>query len=85
MNTARCVNPAKRPALTEFVSRYPRCRKSLRRLIELHEYVENVADAVDVQWPVVGDLVFGFEILAELGSGGMARVLLGAGAGARRS
>lgn len=62
--------------VTEFVERYPSYKKSLRNMIDLHESVESVVDWESFEWPKPGEQHFGFEIVDELGSGGMAYVYL---------
>jgi len=57
---------------------FPGYRKSLMRLLEVHEYAESnsgfpLGDK-PVQWPIAGDVFAGFELLEELGRGAFARV-----------
>jgi serine/threonine protein kinase len=61
-----------------FCSRFP-FAASLRRLVELHHFLEehpHVLDAVPSDWPVPGDVLGDFLLVRRLGRGGFARVYL---------
>jgi serine/threonine protein kinase len=62
-----------------YCRRFPTFERSLRRLLEVHEFLDENPDllpAVDVDWPEPGQSFQGFSILAELGRGAFARVFL---------
>lgn len=61
-----------------FCERYPTYRRSLRRLIDVHHNLEQIADLDKEPWPVPGQLFLGFDIIGELGMGAIARVYLAA-------
>lgn len=61
---------------SEFCGRYPTYRKSLRRLIDVHDNLEQHPALVHDLWPAVGDEFLGFRILQQLGAGAIARVYL---------
>jgi len=63
---------------TQFCERFPSYRKSLRRLIDVHEALEHCGELEDEQWPELCSDFIGYEILHELGVGAMARVYLAA-------
>lgn len=63
---------------TQFCERYPSYRHSLRRLIDVHEAMENYPVIETNQWPDLLTEFLGFEILHELGVGAIARVYLAA-------
>ena len=63
---------------TQFCERFPSYRHSLRRLIDVHEAMENYAVVETNQWPELLSEFLGFEILHELGVGAIARVYLAA-------
>ncbi len=65
-----------------FCERFPSCRRSLGRLLAIHECANEDAglqadlDADDVPWPAIDTELFGFQLLQELGRGAFARVYL---------
>jgi len=62
-----------------YCRRFPAFEKSIRRLLDVHAFLEEHGDflpVVDVTWPEPGRDFEGFEILAELGRGAFARVYL---------
>jgi len=62
-----------------FCKRFPAFEKSLRRLIEVHNFLDEnpqVVPKVDVDWPDAGQDFRGFSILAEIGRGTFGRVFL---------
>lgn len=67
-------------AIDEFLDRFSFLRHSLRRQIEVHQYLvdstEAIASGDDALWPVVGDRVLDFMLVEELGRGSFARVFL---------
>lgn len=67
-------------ALSSYCERFPTCRRSLRRLIAVHECFDEDADlartADDVEWPKVGTQFWGFQLVRELGRGAFAHVYL---------
>jgi serine/threonine protein kinase len=64
---------------THFCDQYPSYRKSLRRLIDVHEALAHCPDLEEEEhWPELFTEFLGFEILHELGVGAMARVYLAA-------
>ena len=63
---------------SEFCERFPTYRKSLRRLIDVHDNLEQVADLDSDEWPVCGEGFLGYDMLHELGIGAIARVYLAA-------
>lgn len=65
-------------APSEFCNRYPTYRKSLRKLIDVHDTLEAIPDLEQDTWPERGQAFLGFEILHELGVGAIARVYLAA-------
>ena len=66
----------------QFCQRFPNYRQSLRRLIDVHRYLEEnpqlLADESAVRWPEVGDTLLGFRLIEQLGRGAFARVFLAA-------
>ncbi|MCE9552294.1 MAG: protein kinase [Planctomycetes bacterium] len=64
----------------QFLTRYSVIRSSLRRQIEVHDFLADRSHLVDLcqdtQWPEVDDKVFDFSVLEELGRGAFARVYL---------
>jgi len=64
----------------QFLSRYSTIRSSLRRQIEVHDFLADRSQLVDLchdaPWPEIGSEVFDFTILEELGRGAFARVYL---------
>ena len=63
---------------SEFCERYPTYRRSLRRLIDVHDNLEQIPDLDKETWPAPGEEFLGFDILHELGVGAIARVFLAA-------
>lgn len=64
---------------TKFCERYPTYKKSLHKLIEVHNALEGVEASVEApHWPKPTTEFLGFQILGELGVGAFARVYLGA-------
>ena len=62
-----------------FCSRFPVFQRSLRRLLEVHDYLEenpHVVPPIQVDWPEAGQTFRGFSILTELGRGAFGRVYL---------
>ena len=62
-----------------YCRRFPTFEKSLRRLIAVHEFLEENSHWLPtskVDWPKPGNVFEGFSILAELGRGAFARVFL---------
>lgn len=62
-----------------FCRQFPACENSLRRLIEVHEFLDEnpqLVPAVEVDWPEPGQTFQGFSLLAELGRGTFGRVFL---------
>ena len=66
--------------LSTYCERFPTCRRSLRRLIAVHECFDEDADLAkatdDVDWPEVGTQFLGFQLVRELGRGAFAHVYL---------
>ena len=64
-----------------FCVRFPSISHSLRRQIEVHQYLESnpemLAAAAAMYWPEAGQMFGEFRILEQLGRGGLARVYLG--------
>jgi len=58
-----------------FCDRYPTYRKSLRRLLDVHETLDE-SDVEGDSWPQCDDLFLGFVVHRELGVGAIARVYL---------
>ncbi len=68
-------------AASTFCDRFPTFRRSLRRLIDVHEQFEQYPDEFglsldEIQWPVPGEKLLDFELLEEIGRGSLARVFL---------
>lgn len=64
---------------SKFCQRYPTYRRSLQKLIDVHNAMEGVEAPIEPpQWPEVASEFLGFQILGELGVGAFARVFLGA-------
>ncbi|MGB6042927.1 MAG: serine/threonine-protein kinase, partial [Pirellulales bacterium] len=67
-------------AVEAFLNRFPSFRNSLRKQIEVHQYLATHEDmlalAADADWPQPGDTIFDFKVLEELGRGTFARVYL---------
>ena len=62
-----------------YCRQFPTFAKSLRRLIDVHEFLEENSHwlpTARVDWPKPGSVFEGFSILAELGRGAFARVFL---------
>jgi eukaryotic-like serine/threonine-protein kinase len=65
-----------------FCDRFPSCRRSLGRLLAIHECANEDAslasdlDVDEAQWPAVGAEFLGFDLLQELGRGAFAHVYL---------
>lgn len=62
-----------------YCRRFPAHERSLRRLLEVHEFLDEnpgLLPPVDVDWPEPGKPFHGFSVLAELGRGAFARVYL---------
>jgi serine/threonine protein kinase/tetratricopeptide (TPR) repeat protein len=68
------------PELDRSCARYPAFKTSLRRLLEAHQFLEEAPELLaqygTVEWPEAGGQFLGFNLLAELGRGGLARVFL---------
>ena len=63
----------------DFCRRFSTCERSLRRLIAVHEFLDensHLLPTADIDWPEPGLAFEGFYILAELGRGAFARVFL---------
>jgi tetratricopeptide (TPR) repeat protein len=64
----------------EFCGRFPAYRSSLRRLLGVHQFLEQhpqfLADGRHAPWPQPGQTFLGFSLLRELGRGAFARVFL---------
>ncbi len=63
-----------------FCERFPSIRTSLCRRLEVHDLISSNAlllDHPEVDWPRLGDFLFGFRLVDELGRGGFSRVYLG--------
>src|SRR5262245_45851144 len=69
-----CVDPS------GFVSRYPECKTTLRRILSLGENLQGYPHLADLDdaapWPNVGDSFMGFTVVRELGRGAFAHVYL---------
>jgi serine/threonine protein kinase len=63
-----------------FCERYPNFKTSLRRLIEVHRFLDGRSfpdtGSVPIRWPEPGDSFLGFTFQRELGRGAFARVFL---------
>jgi len=65
-----------------FCDRFPSCRRSLGRLLAIHECASEDASLAqdlegdDAAWPAVGSTFLGFQLLQELGRGAFAHVYL---------
>lgn len=62
-----------------FARRFPTFQRSVRRLIAVHDFLEQNVGLVPTkptEWPEPGQLFQGFSILAELGRGSFAKVFL---------
>src|SRR5215471_4631174 len=70
------------PDLDEFCERFPTYGSSLRRALQLHDYLEANPRLVEaeapVPWPAEGETFLGYRLLCELGRGSFARVYLAA-------
>ncbi len=68
--------------LESFCDRFPTCRRSLGRLLAVHECGDEDAnlgatlDLEEVEWPTIGTEFLGFHLLQELGRGAFAHVYL---------
>ena len=68
--------------LESFCDRFPTCRRSLGRLLAVHECGDEDAnlgatlDLEEVEWPTIGTDFLGFHLLQELGRGAFAHVYL---------
>lgn len=65
--------------VNEFCQRFSRWSRSLRRVLEVHEFLEINPDLfteAEVEWPESGDEFHGFSIELELGRGAFGRVYL---------
>jgi serine/threonine protein kinase/Tfp pilus assembly protein PilF len=63
----------------EFCRRFPPCRDSLQRLIDVHRYLEQNPQLLtdrSPRWPQPGDTFLGYRLIEELGRGAFARVFL---------
>ncbi|MBI1903683.1 MAG: protein kinase [Planctomycetia bacterium] len=62
----------------EFAGRFPECRTSLLRLLDLHEFLGQNPEMLHgpAGWPAVGQVFLGYELLEELGQGAFSRVFL---------
>jgi serine/threonine protein kinase/Tfp pilus assembly protein PilF len=62
----------------EFAARFPECRTSLLRLLDLHKLLEHNPDLLQgpAGWPAEGEVFLGYELLEELGQGAFSRVFL---------
>ena len=76
----RNQDSSQRVDVEQFLTRYSTIRSSLRRQIEVHDFLADRTHLVDLclesQWPEIGTKVFDFTILEELGRGAFARVYL---------
>ena len=76
----RCQESSSRVDVEQFLRRYSTIRSSLRRQIYVHDFLAEHSNLValcqDVEWPKIGDTVFNFTVLEELGRGAFARVYL---------
>ena len=68
-------------APSTFCDRFPTFRISLRRRLDVHDFLESNPGCAgtwfdDANWPEVGEEFIGFKILRELGRGAIARVYL---------
>ena len=68
-------------AASTFCDRFPTFRRSLRRLIDVHEQFEQYPDEFglsldEIDWPEAGEKLLDFELLEEIGRGSLARVYL---------
>jgi serine/threonine protein kinase len=63
---------------SKFCDKFPDLRRSLARLLDVHEYLDHHPEFVPVEeqikWPQRGDVLLGFEIERKIGSGAFARV-----------
>ena len=68
--------------LESFCDRFPSCRRSLGRLLAVHDCGDEDSilaasmDLDDVEWPAIGTDFLGFLLLRELGRGAFAHVYL---------
>ncbi|MHC4399123.1 MAG: protein kinase domain-containing protein [Planctomycetota bacterium] len=63
----------------DFCDRFQPFERSLRRLIEIHDFLEEHSfglPGLSVEWPEPGQTFHGFSVLAEIGRGAFARVFL---------
>ncbi|MBI2481237.1 MAG: serine/threonine protein kinase, partial [Planctomycetia bacterium] len=63
---------------SQFCERYPSYRHSLRRLIDVHDAMEQQPALEEENWPELFSEFLGYEIMHELGVGAIARVYLAA-------
>ena len=67
-------------AASTFCDKFPTCRHSLQRLLEVHQYLHVNSGAAallgEPKWPALGERLLGFEIREELGRGAIGRVFL---------
>ena len=63
---------------SQFCNRYPSYRHSLRRLIDVHDAMEQQPALEEENWPKLFSEFLGYEIIHELGVGAIARVYLAA-------
>ncbi len=61
---------------SDFCERYPSYRHSLRRLIDVHETLDQFDETDQDVWPLVGTRFLGFDLRHELGVGAFSRVYL---------
>jgi eukaryotic-like serine/threonine-protein kinase len=59
---------------TDFLRRFPQWREQLRVMVECHQFLEASSDSP--RFPLPGDSLGDFRLLAELGRGGQGRVFL---------
>lgn len=63
---------------SQFCNRYPSYRQSLRRLIDVHDAMDQQPALEEANWPEIFSEFLGYEIIHELGVGAIARVYLAA-------
>jgi serine/threonine protein kinase/Flp pilus assembly protein TadD len=68
-------------AASTFCDRFPTFRRSLRRLIDVHQQFDQNSqefgfEASEIRWPEPGESLLDFELLQEIGRGSLARVYL---------
>src|SRR6185369_15690404 len=76
------VETGKHVDVAEFCDRFPMIAKSLKKLLDGHNLLDqnlHLLDpnlAAEPRWPELGETLLGFRLLAELGRGSFARVYL---------